>query len=129
LALPVLYESALLHWADRPESYLTQPTEVREFIGSLPTVWDETRLLGGYPGEWVVIARRNGSTWYVAGINGKDEQQTLTFDTSLLPKGKYTVFADSQKSWSIKTAKGRIPNKITCQPRGGFVIRIQSIRR
>ncbi len=129
LALPVLYESALLHWADRPESYLAQPTEVRELIGSLPTVWDETRLLGGYPGEWVVIARRNGSTWYVAGINGKDEQQTLTFDTSLLPKGKYTVFADSQKSWSIKTAKGRIPNKITCQPRGGFVIRIQSIRR
>ncbi|MFS6555658.1 glycoside hydrolase family 97 C-terminal domain-containing protein, partial [Parabacteroides distasonis] len=88
-----------------------------------------TRLLGGYPGEWVVIARRNGSTWYVAGINGKDGQQTLTFDTSLLPKGKYTVFADNHKSWSIKTSKGRIPGKITCQPRGGFVIRIQSIVR
>lgn len=129
LALPVLYESALLHWADRPESYLAQPKEVREFIGSLPTVWNETRLLGGYPGEWVVIARRNGSTWYVAGINGKDGQQTLTFDTSLLPKGKYTVFADNHKSWSIKTSKGHIPNKITCQPRGGFVIRIQSIVR
>ena len=129
LALPVLYESALLHWADRPESYLAQPTEVRELIGSLPTVWDETRLLGGYPGEWVVIARRSGSTWYVAGINGKDEQQTLTFDTSLLPKGKYTVFADNHKSWSIRASKGRIPGKITCQPRGGFVIRIQSIKR
>lgn len=129
LALPVLFESALLHWADRPESYLAQPTEVREFIGSLPTVWDETRLLGGYPGEWVVIARRNGSTWYVAGINGKDEPQTFTFDTSFLSKGKYkyTVFADNHKSWSIKTSKGRIPGKITCQPRGGFVIRIQRI--
>lgn len=125
LALPVLFESALLHWADRPESYLAQPAEVRELIGSLPTVWDETRLLGGYPGEWVVMARRNGSAWYVAGINGKDEQQTLTFDTSQLPKGRYTLFADNRKSWSIKTSKGRIPGKITCQPRGGFVIRIQ----
>lgn len=125
LALPVLFESALLHWADRPESYLAQPKEVRELIGSLPTVWDETRLLGGYPGEWVVMARRNGSAWYVAGINGKDEQQTLTFDTSSLPKGRYTLFADNRKSWSIKTSKGRIPGKITCQPRGGFVIRIQ----
>lgn len=126
LALPVLFESALLHWADCPESYLAQPMEVREFIGSLPTVWDETRLLGGYPGEWVVIARKNGSTWYVAGINGKDEQQTLTFGTSLLPKGKYTLFADNHKSWSIRTFKGRIPDKITCQPRGGFVIKIQN---
>lgn len=125
LALPVLFESALLHWADRPESYLAQPAEVRELIGSLPTVWDETRLLGGYPGEWVVMARRNGSAWYVAGINGKDGQQTLTFDTSQLPKGRYTLFADNRKSWSIKTSKGRIPGKITCQPRGGFVIRIQ----
>lgn len=123
LALPVLFESPLLHWADKPESYLSQPQQVKDFMSALPTVWDETRLLAGYPGESVVMARRNGSTWYIAGINGKDEPQTITFDTSFLPKGKYTLFADG-KPWSIKTGKGRIPNKITCRERGGFVMTI-----
>ena len=123
----------MLHWADKPESYLVQPKEVKDFMSALPTTWDETRLLGGYPGEWVVIARRSGKTWYIAGINGKDEPQTLSFDTSFLPKGKCTLFTDkagykgelpaaNPDPWSIKISKGRIPNQIKCQARGGFVI-------
>ena len=132
LALSVLFESPLLHWADKPESYLAQPRDVRDFMSALPTTWDETRLLGGYPGEWVVMARRSGSTWYVTGINGKDNAQTLSFDTSILPKGRYTLFTDKSgykcelpannpEPWSIKTWKGKAPSKMTCQPRGGFV--------
>ena len=132
LALSVLFESPLLHWADKPESYLVQPRDVRDFMSALPTTWDETRLLGGYPGEWVVMARRSGSTWYVTGINGKDTAQTLSFDTSILPKGRYTLFTDkpgykgelpanNPEPWSIKKGKGKAPSKVTCQPRGGFV--------
>lgn len=132
LALSVLFESPLLHWADKPESYLAQPRDVRDFMSALPTTWDETHLLGGYPGEWVVMARRSGSTWYVAGINGKDTAQTLSFDTSILPKGRYTLFTDKSgykgelpannpEPWSIKKGKGKAPSKLTCQPRGGFV--------
>ena len=132
LALSVLFESPLLHWADKPESYLAQPRDVRDFMSALPTTWDETHLLGGYPGEWVVIARRQGNKWYIAGINGKDTAQTLSFDTSILPKGRYTLFTDKSgykgelpannpEPWSIKTWKGKAPSKMTCQPRGGFV--------
>ena len=132
LALSVLFESPLLHWADKPESYLAQPRDVRDFMSALPTTWDETRLLGGYPGEWVVMARRSGSTWYVTGINGKDTAQTLSFDTSILPKGRYTLFTDkpgykgelpanNPEPWSIKKGKGKAPSKMTCQSRGGFV--------
>ena len=132
LALSVLFESPLLHWADKPESYLAQPRDVRDFMSALPTTWDETRLLGGYPGEWVVIARRQGNKWYIAGINGKDTAQTLSFDTSILPKGRYTLFTDKSgykgelpannpEPWSIKTWKGKAPSRVTCQPRGGFV--------
>lgn len=58
LALLVVFESALQHWADRPESYLAQPDAVRKFMSGLPTVWDDTRLVSGYPGESVVIARK-----------------------------------------------------------------------
>lgn len=132
LALSVLFESPLLHWADKPESYLAQPRDVKDFMSALPTTWDETRLLGGYPGEWVVIARRQGNKWYIAGINGKDTAQTLSFDTSILPKGRYTLFTDkpgykgelpanNPEPWSIKKGKGKAPSKMTCQPRGGFV--------
>lgn len=128
LALPVLFESALLHWADRPESYLAQPAEVRRFIGSLPTAWDETRLLAGYPGEYVVMARRKGTTWYVAAINGKDTEQTISFDASGLPEGRITLFADSGEKdtpWSISTYNGLVPSEIRCRPRGGAVLVVE----
>lgn len=121
LALPVIFESTLLHWADRPESYLTQPEEVKEFMSILPTVWDETRLLSGAPGDHVVMARRSGNCWYIAGINGRDEAQTLQTNTAFLPKCTHIIYADG-KPWSIKKGKGRIPSKIECKARGGFVI-------
>ena len=126
LALPVLYESALLHWADKPESYLAQPKAVQDFISQLPTTWDETHLLGGYPGEYVVMARRKGNAWYVAGINGKDVSQTVTIDWSILgkKKGKVLLFEDgkARQSWKISSVcKRKLPKKMVLQPRGGFV--------
>lgn len=128
LALAVLFESALLHWADRPESYLAQPEAVKTFIGDLPTAWDETRFLSGYPAESVVMARRKGDVWYVAGINGRDTVQTLTWDSGFLPRGRHSVqmFEDSgnaEKPWKISEKKTTgVPNKILLQPRGGFVM-------
>lgn len=131
LALPVLFESALMHWADKPESYLAQPKEVQYFISHLPTTWDETRLLSGYPGESVVMARRKGSVWYVAGINGKDEPQKLSVDLSLLAKSSARVllFEDSGKTsspWKISHRKvNGLKDYINTQPRGGFVMVIK----
>ena len=124
LALTALYESGLQHLADRPESFLAQPDEVQAFLGQLPTVWDETRYVSGYPGESAVLARRSGDTWYVAGINGSDEAKTLACDLSFI-KGKKKIvrlFADDASGkWQISTI-GKLPSKIDCQPRGGFVI-------
>jgi hypothetical protein len=124
LALTVLFESGLQHLADRPESFLAQPQEVQRFLGQLPTVWDETRLVSGYPGEHAVIARRSGNTWYVAGINGTDHPLTLTACAPFLPaNGKVTLFADapagSGDKWNI--TRGPLPASLRCQPRGGFV--------
>ena len=122
LALTVLYESGLQHLADRPESFLAQPQEVQDFLGQLPTVWDETRFVSGYPGESCVLARRNGDTWYVAGINGSDEPQTLATDLGFIGKGKAQLFADDGSGqWQISTIS-TLPTEINCQPRGGFVL-------
>ena len=122
LALTVLFESGLQHLADRPESFLAQPQEVQDFLGKLPTVWDETRYVSGYPGESAVLARRSGNTWYVAGINGTDDPQTLRVPLSFA-KGKHiTLFADDASGkWQISTIS-KLPTQISCQPRGGFVL-------
>ena len=124
LALTVLYESGLQHLADRPESFLAQPAEVQAFLGKLPSVWEETRFVSGYPGESVVLARRNGDTWYVAGINGSDEIQTLNVDLNFLGNAQQSalLFADdSNGQWQINTIS-ELPSQIICQPRGGFVL-------
>lgn len=125
LALTVLYESGLQHLADHPESFLSQPQDVQDFLSKLPAVWDETRFVSGYPGEGAVLARRSGNTWYVAGINGKDEPSTLKLPLGFLPKGSVLLFADGDdRAWSI-TNSASVPKEISCQPRGGFVMVIK----
>ena len=123
LALTVLYESGLQHLADKPESYFAQPQEVQDFLSALPAVWDETRFVSGYPGESVVLARRSGNTWYVAGINGTDQVKTLQTNLSFAGKtGCIRLFTDTAtKPWDITTTDVW-PTSVVCQPRGGFVI-------
>ena len=125
LALTVLYESALQHLADRPESYLAQPEEVKQFFSELPTVWDDTKLLSGYPGKWVAMARCSGNDWYVGVINGLDEPQSISMDWSFIGKGEYhiTTFGDVEddaRAWDI-TSEATLCDSVTLAPRGGFV--------
>ena len=128
LALTVLFESGLQHLADKPESFLAQPKEVQDFLSSLPSVWDETRFVSGYPGESAVIARRSGHIWYVAGINGTDDTKKLTLSLSHIITKSSAIHAfydgkDQKNPWDIKPLK-QLPTEITCQPRGGFILKI-----
>ena len=124
LALTVLFESGLQHLADKPESYLAQPQEVQNFLSHLPAVWDETRFVSGYPGESAVLARRSGDTWYIAGINGSDEEKELALplDDILKTPFKATAFLDAgERAWQILPEVSQLPTTVTCLPRGGFV--------
>ena len=125
LALTVLFESGLLHLADKPESFLAQPKEVQDFLSKLPAVWDETRFVSGYPGESAVIARRSGKTWYVAGINGTDEVKRVKTSLDIKDIKSGQAFCDSgdkDKPWDIRMMSARVlPDLLTLQPRGGFV--------
>ena len=125
LALTVLFESGLQHLADRPESFLAQPQEVKSFLGNLPAVWDETRLVGGSPAEYAVIARRSGKTWYIAGINGTDNNKTIELDLAFIQRARtISLFADSgtaDSPWRISKINA-LPKSIDCLPRGGFIL-------
>jgi len=88
LAMLVVYESAFGVLCDSPDNYRDQPG--RDFLKLVPATWDETRFLGGYPGESVVLARRSGSTWYVGGMTNQTERE-VSFDLDFLKEGKHTL--------------------------------------
>lgn len=129
LALTVLYESGVQHIADRPESLLAQPTEVQNFFGQLPAAWTDTRLLGGYPGRYVALARRApDGAWWIGIINGTDEEiDNMSLDLSRLELPEHyraEVFADGDP-WQITRTLFPLPDTITLRPRGGMVIVIR----
>ena len=119
LALTVLFESGLQHLADRPESYLAQPQEVQQFLSSLPAVWDETRFVAGSPGEYVIMARRSGNKWYLAGINGTDEVKEVPLPFQGKNATLFTDAAGKDQTWRIEKQK-KTPKSVVFQPRGGF---------
>ena len=124
LALTVLFESGLQHIADRPESLLAQPQEVKDFFSELPAAWDETKFVCGYPGEYVVLARRKGTTWYIAGINGTNEVKSINVNLDFIDQfSNVRGFYESVDGtgWTISNRAFR-PASFAMAPRGGFVV-------
>ena len=92
LAMPVIYPSPLTVFCDSPKNYLGQPGI--EFLRAMPTVWDESVVLSGEVGKYIVIARRSGQRWYLAAMTGDDAAQ-LQVPLTFLGKGKWTLLAFS----------------------------------
>ena len=89
LAMFVVYENPMPMVADYPTAYESQAGT--DLIREVPETWDETRFLGGEPGEWIILARRRGPRWYVAGMTGANPQQVAIPLRSL-----------GKKSWSAR---------------------------
>lgn len=127
LALPVVFESGLQHFADRPSAFQLLPTEPKEFLKHVPVSWDDTKLIDGYPGEKIIIARRKGNQWYIGGLNGLDQTQTLIVKFDFLDKRNYNfrLIKDGKDDKTFSSATKKIKKgdslKIECLPRGGFV--------
>ena len=126
LALPILFESGLQHMPDRPDVYYGLPEEVRELLSGLPSSWDDTKLLYGYPGLSAVIARRVGDRWYIAGINGQDAPVKLEFnlDGIDLDGRTFRLFADADedRDFRIESVTPGASISVPCRARGGFVL-------
>lgn len=73
LATAVMFQSAVQHFALAPNNLTDAPEWAISFMKEVPTTWDEVRFIDGYPGKYVVIARRHGDLWYVAGVNAQKE--------------------------------------------------------
>lgn len=91
LAMYVVYDAPLQMLSDSPSNYLREP-ETMEFLGPVPTTWDDTRVLDARISEYVLVARKNGSNWYVGGMTDWDARD-LNVDFSFLPEGNFTLDA------------------------------------
>jgi alpha-glucosidase len=130
LALPVIYNSPLLCWADDPAAYLASPAA--NIIRSIPTTWDETRVLApSRIGELVAFARRKGKDWFVAVINAGEEKQ-LALPLRFLSNTPYyqaEILQDDLTSpdsllHAITAYTAADTLSIRLRPKGGFVARL-----
>jgi len=128
LALSVLFTSGIQHYAEIPEGMRKAPPYVRDFLMGVPSVWDDTKFLDGYPGKFVVFARRSKGRWYVAGINGESTVKNLALDLGELQvSGTGSLIADGDGgNLSFRRETMKLPAggklELTLPPRGGFVL-------
>jgi alpha-glucosidase len=123
LALSVVFESGIQDFADRSTFYDALPDAPKDYLKKVPVAWDETRLVAGYPGDFVVMARRKGNVWYIAGINGKEEQRDLTFRLPFIPAGKkLSMITDGSSRTEFSRAVAETGGMVTVGvlPYGGF---------
>ena len=129
LALYIVLESPLNMLCDSPTHYEKEP-EYTRFVASIPTVWDETRVLQGEVGEYIVTARRKGKTWYVGGITNWTPRD-IEIDLSPFGSAPSLLFSDGVNAhrrgsdYILSTLDPHLSSlKIHLAPGGGFVLRI-----
>lgn len=134
LALPIIFESAIQHLADRPSGFDNLIDPAKDFLRNVPSAWDKTQLLDGYPGKSVVLARKRKNNWYVGGISGLDNPSSLKVNFSFLEKGKkykVTILSDGDHDASFTTQYIVIDATqsldIPCLPRGGFIMVLREL--
>ncbi len=127
LALPVIFQSGVQHLAESPEGMATVPAYVKSFLQTFPASWQDTRLIDGYPGKFVVMARKAGSKWYIAGINGEANAKTINFDLAQYQGKKATLITDGNEGLSFTKTElsANADFKISMKPYGGFVIVVE----
>ncbi len=135
MALFVLYNEPMKMLCDAPSVYEREP-DITQFISHIPTVWDETKVLNAKFGEYMVMARRTGDVWYLAGITG-GQAKDITIDMSFLNEGNYSaqILKDGPNAGRIGTdylflnetvSENSVLN-IKMVKGGGFVVKIKIV--
>ena len=125
IALSVLYTSGIQHIAETPSGMAAQKDFVKEYMSALPETWDEVKFIDGFPGKFVVLARRKGKQWYIAGINGENKERKIMLNVPFITstsKGIIITDTDNSKGLVKRKINFSMPLQITLNPYGGFVI-------
>ena len=126
MASSIVNQTAVQCIAMQPNNLDELPPFELDFLKAVPTTWDETRFLDGYPGRYVVLARRHGSDWYVAGLNAEPRAKTLTITMPEFAGRTVSYYMDDAKKGpqlcQLKFNK-RGQAKVTMQPNGGMIVK------
>ena len=126
IATAVLYQNPIQNFAITPNNLYDAPASMIEFMKEVPTTWDETKFIDGYPGKYCVLARRHNDKWYIVGVNALKEPLTLNLNLPMLLDGdECTYYYDNKKrepqKETLKIKKSSsVP--VVLQPEGGVVI-------
>ena len=126
MASGIIMQTSVQCVAMQPNNLSELPQFEIDFLKTIPTTWDKTCFVDGYPGKYVVLARRHGSDWYIAALNGQKESLTLNLDLSAFNFSNPTLYIDNKKGEPTMTSlkldkKGRA--KLVIQPNGGAIIK------
>jgi hypothetical protein len=126
LATAVLFQNPVQMFGITPNNLTDVPAFEIDFIKQVPTTWDETTFIDGYPGKYSIIARRHGKQWYVAGVNAGKEAMKVKIKLPMLAGKNVQVFNDKMDR-TTQTSENKIAQngelEIEIQPKGGFVLK------
>ena len=125
LALPVLFLSGIQHMAETPEMLKKVPDYVIDYLKDIPTDWEDSKFLAGYPGKFVVVARLKNQTWHVVGINATEDTIELNLDLTFIDQKKGYLITDGNENGFNKRSleiSGSVTN-ISLASKGGVVMK------
>jgi hypothetical protein len=131
LATTVLFQNPIQNFAITPENlgevgHGGAPEICLDYMKNVPTTWDETVFIDGYPGKYCVLARRCGEKWYIAGNNATGGKLTLKLDLPMIMKGDMvTLYSDNEKTREPQKKEVKVSGNnmtVTMADQGGFVI-------
>ncbi len=126
LATAVLFQNPMQFFALAPNNLEDAPKECLDFLREVPTTWDETKILGGYPGKYVVLARRSGDTWYVAAVNGTDKVIDINIALPFETDGTISLYEDGKSIEEVRltneTKAQMVKKRLSVKPNGGLVM-------
>jgi hypothetical protein len=126
LAAAVLFQSPVQHFALAPNNLTDAPEWAIDFMKKVPTTWDDIRYIDGYPGKYVVFARKKGDKWYIAGVNAQAEPVKLKLQLPMFqPKEVLDCYSDdTQLQGSLKEVKLNKKQQIevTIPTNGGLLL-------
>lgn len=125
LATGVLFQNPVQMFALTPNNLTDVPAFELDFMRQLPTTWQETQFIEGYPGKYVVLARRHDQKWYVAGVNAEKTAKNLKLRLPMFAGQTLTMYNDDPKKETYMK-KVKVPKNgelsITIQANGGVVL-------
>jgi len=126
IALSVIFTSGIQHIAETPTGMVSQKDFIQEYMKTLPETWDDVKFIDGYPGKYVVLARKKGDRWYIAGINGENSERKITLNVPYIKnmsKGIIITDDDNVNDFIKRDIDFSTIVNITMHPYGGFVIK------